>query len=214
MRGVLMIPAVTLALAFPAAAQKGNPAGADPEMQPQAHGLSPTRTNDTDRLFAQMIAVGGAAEVEAGHTALGKAKMAPVKEFARRMVDDHGKANGELANWAKSSGVSLPAEPDPAHKAMQAGLQQAGGSDFDLAYMRGQVEDHQKTVQLVEWVIDGGQNAQLQQLATHMLPVVLAHLEMAQSVLAGLTGQAPPGSDAAMSTTAPAHEATPSGRSR
>ena len=54
--------------------------------------------------------------------------------------------------------------------------------------MQAQLIDHQKTVQLLQWGISNGQNADLQRLAMEALPVVLQHLEMAQGIMHGLTG--------------------------
>ena len=57
--------------------------------------------------------------------------------------------------------------------------------------MRGQVVDHQKTVQLYEWIIDNGQDPRLQSYAMDTLPAVMRHLEMAKALLSRLVGSAP-----------------------
>ena len=62
------------------------------------------------------------------------------------MVDDHGKANGELKGLASQKGVTLPAELDAAHKATQAKLAKLSGAAFDRAYMQDMVKDHDKDV--------------------------------------------------------------------
>jgi putative membrane protein len=51
--------------------------------------------------------------------------------------------------------------------------------------------DHQKTVQLLQWEISFGQNADLQKFAADTLPTVLRHLELAQQLGARLNGQTP-----------------------
>src|SRR5207237_946016 len=50
----------------------------------------------TDRTFVTNAAEGGMAEVELGQLATNKATNPDVKQFAQRMVTDHGKANDEL----------------------------------------------------------------------------------------------------------------------
>ena len=43
-------------------------------------------------------------------------------------------------------------------------------------YVRGQVVEHQKTVQLLEWEMGSGQQGPLQRFAASTLPKVLDHL--------------------------------------
>jgi hypothetical protein len=65
---------------------------------------------------------------------------------------------------------------------MRAELDSANGRAFDLAYMQGQVIDHQKTAILLQWEIGQGQKPELQRFAAETLPTVLAHLEIANNV--------------------------------
>src|SRR5512138_630536 len=69
-----------------------------------------------DRKFIEEAAVGGLAEVELGRLAQQKSQTTQVKEFASRMVRDHGKANDELKEIAESKGVQMPAAPDKSHQ--------------------------------------------------------------------------------------------------
>ena len=129
------------------------------------------------------------AEVDFGKLAEQKAQSREVKGFARRMADDHGKANAQLADLAKQANIPLPNELDPDHKAMRADLEKLSGAEFDKAYMRGQVVDHQKTVLLLQWEIAFGQDGDLQRFASRTLPTVLEHLQMAQNLLAEIAGK-------------------------
>jgi cytochrome c peroxidase len=56
----------------------------------------------------------------------------------------------QLTDFAKQANIPLPNELDPNHKAMRAELEKLSGAEFDKAYMRGQVVDHQKTVVLLQ----------------------------------------------------------------
>jgi putative membrane protein len=115
-----------------------------------------------------------------------------VKEFARTMIEDHGKANEKLAELAKAADIPLPTSLDPDHQAIRDKLEKLSGAEFDVTYILAQVVDHQKTVLLLQWEIDQGQDAPLQQFAAETLPVVMGHLRHAQFVAAELTGQTPP----------------------
>jgi putative membrane protein len=193
MRGLMMVAACGALLTASALAQIGNPAGVEPGTPESAPGVpAPHQPNTQDRLFARLTAAGGRAEVEFGQFAEQKAGNPRVKEFARRMVQDHQKANEQLADLAKQANIALPGELDPDHKAVRAELEKLSGGAFDVAYMQGQVVDHQKTASLLQYEISFGQDADLQRFAAATLPAVLAHLQMAQNIVGALTGAGGP----------------------
>jgi putative membrane protein len=184
MQHMLMAASVALFVAAPAAAQFGNPGFYDPATTFAEPGVpAPGQANATDKLFAELMALGGLAEVSFGNLAADKAADEDVAAFARRMVEDHAKANDELKTAAMEADISLPAEISPEHKAMRETLDSAEGAAFDLAYMSGQVPEHSKAAQLLAWEIDQGQNAALQDFAAKTLPTVLRHLRTAQDLL-------------------------------
>lgn len=188
---------LAIGLAGGAAAQTGNPAGmsaATPQTGPAA--AAPHQPSDSDRIFVQAAAVGGRSEVEAGKVAEQKGQAESVKQFGRRMVQDHGKANDRLAALAKADNLALPAALDDEHRAMQDELGKLSGAGFDRAYIQAQIADHQKTVQLLEWEIDAGQDAQLKSFASEVLPIFFQHLEMAQAIAMEMAGSAPTASAA------------------
>jgi putative membrane protein len=203
MRVLLMVGAFVLVT--PALAQMGNPGNMTPGTAQSARGVpAPNETNIQDQLFTRLVARGGAAEVDFGQLAERKTQNEAVKEFARHMVQDHGKANEELANVANSAQIPLPGDLDPDQKDLRAKLESAAGGVFDLTYMQGQVVEHQKSVILLQWEIGQGQNAPLQQWAVATLRVVLAHLEMAKSVLTDLAARSSQDSMQVAPTAAPA----------
>jgi putative membrane protein len=174
-------------LASPLHAQKGNPAFTEPETRQAAPGTpAEHETNPQDQLFAELAAMSGLAEVQLAELASAKTQNGDVKDFAALMIDDHGKANRELTRLAKAARTRLPDAPSPEHKAAYAQLKGLDGGAFDLAYMRNQLQEHQKAAILLEWEINAGQDAALQRFASQTLPVVLRHLEMAQKVKASL----------------------------
>jgi putative membrane protein len=188
----MRIPLILAAflVATPAAAQIGNPAGVAPGTQEAAPGEpAPHQTNTEDRLFVRLLAAGGMAEVDFGRLAEGKARSQPVKDFAQLMVADHTKANSELERLAKAAQIPLPSELNPEDKRMRSSLENVSADAFDLAYMQGQVVDHQKAVVLLIWEIGQGQDAPLQQWAAATLPIVLGHLEMAKALVAEASEQ-------------------------
>ena len=185
--------AAVLALAFatlPALgfAQIGNPGFMAPDTRFDAEGMpEPNQPNANDILFAQLVAEGGMAEVALAELAAERAEAEAVTDFANRMIEDHSAANDELAGLGEASGIPLPDGLNAEHQAMRDELEGMKGAEFDLAYMRGQIVDHQKTTQLLMWEITAGQDADLQRFAAATLPTILDHLRAAQEIVTDLT---------------------------
>ena len=194
MRLLIIASMLSLGVAASASAQPGtgNPAGMAPGTLQAAPGMpAPNQPNQADRLFVQEATIGGAAEVDLGRLAEQKGQSQAVKQFGRQMINDHGKANQQLNGLAQAARVPQPQQLDDEHKAMPAQLEKLSGGAFDQAYIRGQVTDHQKTAQLLEWEIGSGQDPQLKNFASQVLPIVLHHLEMASTIEDEMTGAAP-----------------------
>jgi putative membrane protein len=137
-----------------------------------------------DQPFAREVAMGGMAEVELGTLAKEKASNADVKQFANRMVADHGKANDELKQWAGQKNVTLPTAVDAKHKATHDRLAKLSGDAFDKAYMQAMVMDHQKAVATFKREASSGKDPELKAWAGKTLPTLEDHLKMAQDTAA------------------------------
>ncbi|MBV8892848.1 MAG: DUF4142 domain-containing protein [Acidobacteria bacterium] len=189
-----------------AAVGVGNPAGATASApQSMSPGMPAGQVlNNDDRLFIREITIGGRAEIDAGNLAEQKGRSQSIGGFGHRMAIDHGNLDRRMAELARVLGVALPNQPDQEHRDTRAQLGQANGAKFDVLYIRGQIIDHQKTVQLLEWEIGSGENPQLKAFATQSLPLVMQHLEMANAILTQLTGAAPIGGRTQITETNPA----------
>jgi putative membrane protein len=183
--------AALISLGCPALAQIGNPAGMGADTRMTKPGVpAPHQTNNQDRLFAQLAAAAGVAEVEFGKMAAGMANTDAVKEFANMIVRDHTDANGKLKALADSAKIPLPDELDPDHAAARARLEKLSDVAYDVAYIKTQIIDHQKAAQLLAWEISMGEDAEMQRFAAATLPIVLDHLHRAQAIQEVLTGAA------------------------
>src|SRR4051794_6632287 len=116
--------------------------------------------NREDQQFVKEAGAGGLAEVELSKIAQ-KSGNPEVKNFAGRMVQDHSKANQELATIARSLGVDVPKALDAEHQRLSRKLAGLHGKPFDAEYMRAMVEDHNKTVMLFQTEERSGQNPEL-----------------------------------------------------
>jgi putative membrane protein len=168
----------------------GNPAGLAPDTPgAETANPAPNHANNQDRLFVRQATIGGHAEVELGKLASRRASTDAVKEFGERMVADHSKGNERLTSVARGLNPNAPKELDAEHQRIRTILNEKSGKDFDIAYLTAQIQDHQKTANLLVWHISYGQNDALKKYATEQLPIVLEHLEAAKQKFAEITTQ-------------------------
>ena len=132
-------------------------------------------------VFVQKAAQDGMTEVELGKVALRKSKNAEVRNFAQRMVTDHGKANSELAAIARSKGINAPKALDAEHKDMVKKLESADGATFDSEYSSHMNMDHDKAIALFEAASESS-DADLAGFAKKTLPTLKEHKEMASKL--------------------------------
>jgi putative membrane protein len=137
-----------------------------------------------DTTFMKTAAMDGMAEVEHGKLAAQNASSSDVKQFAQRMVDDHGKANTELKSLAAQKNVTLPTALDAKHKSMQDKLSKLNGAAFDSAYLAHMVSAHKEAVALFEREVKSGKDAETKAFAEKTLPTLQEHLKMAQDLSA------------------------------
>ena len=78
-------------------------------------------------VFVKKAALDGMTEVEAGKVALSKSQDPAIRDFAQRMVNDHGKANSELESLAMRKGLTPPKQLDAEHKEMLDALTSKNG---------------------------------------------------------------------------------------
>ena len=143
--------------------------------------------SSADQKFVMDAALGGMMEVELGRWAAQKGTSEGVKQFGRRMVDDHSKANTELMSLASRKGITLPTAIDQKHQAEMTKITRMTGADFDRAYIKMMLSDHKKDVAEFEKQSTKGADADIKAFAGSTLPTLQEHLTMVQA-LSGTTG--------------------------
>lgn len=133
-----------------------------------------------DVKFVQEAAEGGLAEVQLGQLAQQKAVHAEVQDFAKKMVDDHTKANEKLKSIAQENGVQLPDRLNRKHQKLLDELQKLTGGDFDREYMEHMVRDHKKDVKDFRKEAKSKDDSAVKTFAANTLPVLEGHLLDAQ----------------------------------
>ena len=135
-----------------------------------------------DKKFLKDAAMGGMTEVELGKLASQKATRDDVKQFAQRMVDDHSKANDQLKEVASKEGVSVPDSLDSKHQSRVDKLSKLSGEDFDKAYIKDQLKDHETDVREFNAEAQNGNDANVKSFASNTLPTQQQHLDAVKSL--------------------------------
>jgi putative membrane protein len=139
------------------------------------------KLSKADETFLKEAAQGGQMEVELGNVATKKASNDRVKAFGKRMTEDHGKANKELAALAKKKNVQVSKTLDDKHKREVDRLSKLSGSEFDREYMAAMVKDHKEDVEKFERAAKEAKDSDVKEFASKTLPVLKDHLELAQT---------------------------------
>src|SRR4051794_28135617 len=92
--------------------------------------VSAQKFDNKDVDFVKEAAQGGMMEVRLGELAMTNAANQQVKDFGKRMVDDHGKANKELLSLANNRGLKLSTDLDSKHNDMINQLTKIKGPEF------------------------------------------------------------------------------------
>jgi putative membrane protein len=135
-----------------------------------------------DSQFAVEAINGGTTEVTLGKLAIQRGKSKKVKNFGTMMVKDHSKANDKLMVLIKSKKIALPMTPDPAQQKMIQDLSQKSGSEFDKAYIKAMIDDHQEDVKTFTEETKKLQDPDLKNFAIKTLPILQKHLDAINAI--------------------------------
>ena len=100
----------------------------------------------------------------------------------RRMADDHGKANRELAELAASKQVQRPDKPSRKTQREKDRLAKRSGAAFDREYVKMMVGDHEKDVAAFRRGSQAAKDPELAAWASKTLPTLEDHLQMIRQV--------------------------------
>lgn len=170
----------------------GNHGFAPPATNAQAPGATaPHQANLPDEVFVSRATLGSAAEIELAGLAEQKTRNDSVREFARQMIRDHSQMSDALGRLAEEDGVPAQDQFDAERRHVRGALSSLTGPEFDIEYLRLQVQNHQRVAQLMQYVIGSGDDAQVKRFASGALPRVFMHLAMARDLLDQVSLQNP-----------------------
>lgn len=136
----------------------------------------------SEKQFVQKAAAGNTAEIKLAQLAEQKSQDSKVKDFANRMITDHGKANNDLKPIADAAYVGMPDQLKGEAKATYNVLEKLSGRNFDRMYISNMVIDHRKDAAEYQKEQSQVKDPQLKTYLDNTLPVVQSHLSMAEEI--------------------------------
>jgi putative membrane protein len=141
--------------------------------------------SSADRQFMTRAAMMDMAEIQTGRLAVSQGASESVRQFGQRMIDDHTRTSQQLMQLASAAGFTPPQTLDAKHQAAASKLARLTGAEFDRAYMKQMVKDHQEAVSLYQRQSTRGSMPDLRSFASATLPALQEHLTMARSMAGG-----------------------------
>jgi putative membrane protein len=142
----------------------------------------------TDAQIAKILATVDTGEIEQAQLAISKAQQPAVRDFAQQMIDQHTASKQQGAQLVSQAGITAASTPIASNlerKAMTM-LDQLKGTDaagFDAAYMKGQVQQHQEVLNLIDsQLLPAAKNEAMRQQLTAAREMVAGHLKHAQQL--------------------------------
>jgi putative membrane protein len=130
-----------------------------------------------DNLFAQAATEGALCELTIAELGMQKATDRELKDFSKRMLDEHTKINNELATLAARKRVPLPTRLDSKSQFFAQSLAGLSGEEFDRCYAKAQWMAHMGAVAAFEAEAERGQDPDIKAFASRHLSHMKDHLK-------------------------------------
>lgn len=164
----------------------------------------------SDAQIAAILELAHSSEIEQAQLAQSKSQNPQVLNLASMIIREHMQARQEQSAFGLSSAPSQMSQMlSQQSQQTLSTLRSASGRDFDRAYLKAQVEQHQKLIDDIDRkLMPNAENAQLRGQLQELRPVLQRHLETAREAqqLLGTSGSQSTGSGAS-----PSGSSNPSG---
>ena len=155
--------------------------GHQPNTSTTGPAIDNTPLDKNSSAFAVEAASGGMMEVTLGQLAQQKGSNPRVQAFGAMMVSDHSKANTELQNIAAAKSFQLPSSLEK-HQQHINDISKKEGKEFDKAYMKMMVNDHEQDIKAFEKAAANSSDSAIKGFASRTLPVLRVHLDSAKAI--------------------------------
>jgi putative membrane protein len=132
--------------------------------------------------FFKKAASAGALKVQLSRFAMDQARREEVKKFAQKLMEARTKSNQELLAIAQRKGITIPQGllPKDADVLIKVGSAKVG--DFEVTYVKAQIESHDAAVKLLEALAKEGSDPEFKAWAEKTLTSVRELQKEAQAL--------------------------------
>ena len=145
-------------------------------------GVNAVQQAAIDKIFVKKAIQGSIAEVQLGELTLQKSNNDQVKQFARKMIDDHTKMNEQMKPVAQELRVEIPTEISKKDKSLMSKMQALSGAAYDQAYIKDMVKDHKEDLSEFHMEVSNGRDVGVKNAALQASKTLSEHLQMAQQL--------------------------------
>lgn len=160
-----------------------------------ANAQNTTSPSASDKKFVRAAVEDGNAEVDMGKLAAQKGSSEDVKQFARKIVDDHTKLDEQMCKVARDEGIRAPNGTTGKDKALEKKLKALSGESFDKAYIEAMVRAHRGDLARFKREADAGNDTAIKEAASQATTAIDEQLKLAEemarkhNILVGQMGQ-------------------------
>lgn len=140
----------------------------------------------TAQTFVIRAAIANMMETDLAELALSRSHDTAIQSFARRMLDEHRRAQEKLRAVAADTSIALPAMADQKHQEQKDALKRAAPDEFDAEYVKAMVSGHDQAVALFDAASSSKTLPKpLQRYAIETLPIIRNHRDAAYALQSG-----------------------------
>jgi putative membrane protein len=132
--------------------------------------------------FLRNAASASRMQVELGRMALRQSADPRVKDFARRMIDDHRIIERDVLDAADARDIAIAPGLTPAHRTLVGQVAPLNAAEFDREYARMMVNEHITLVREYDEEVRSALDPHVRDFAKRNLPTQRDHLEKARAL--------------------------------
>jgi putative membrane protein len=137
----------------------------------------------SDAEFLRMAAEADMTAAHIGKMAEDRAANGEIKDFGKKLAQDHTSDYNQVFQLAAKTGESVPKAIDKRDDHEIAALDKRKGTAFDRAFLTEESAAHEKLIKEFRQEAEHGSNPDIKAYANKTLPIIEQHLHEAQDLL-------------------------------